>query len=213
MRSAASRAARAASARPLPGGRTRAAGLEPVALAAVRAAGEVPLGLRPSSSASTRSRNGCMSSSHYSQDRPRLKVTLCLHRLLRELPLEDTPAPMQAGHDRPHRDVEDLRGIGVAEVADVDQHDHVAEVVRHVGERLHDGPATAARRPAPRRSACRRPPRGGRRGSSRPPRAAACRAHAAPAPAVDVEVREDAQQPRAQVGPRVERAPVRKARA
>ena len=42
---------------------------------------------------------------------------------------------MQTGHDRPDRDVEDLRRVGVGEVADVDVHDHVAEVVGHGGER------------------------------------------------------------------------------
>ena len=37
---------------------------------------------------------------------------------------------MKAGHDRADRDVEDLRRIGVGEVADVDEDDHVAKVVR-----------------------------------------------------------------------------------
>ena len=42
---------------------------------------------------------------------------------------------MQAGHHGPDRNVEDLRRIGIAEVADVDEHQHVAEVVRHLRER------------------------------------------------------------------------------
>ena len=41
-------------------------------------------------------------------------------------------APVQAGHDGADRDVEDLRRLLVGEVADVDEHDDVAEVVRHV---------------------------------------------------------------------------------
>ena len=45
---------------------------------------------------------------------------------------------MQAGHDGADRDVEDLRRVRVGEVADVDEHEHVAEVVRHLGERLDD---------------------------------------------------------------------------
>ena len=45
---------------------------------------------------------------------------------------------MQARHHGADRDVEDLRGVGVGEVADVDEHDDVAEVVRHFGERGDD---------------------------------------------------------------------------
>jgi hypothetical protein len=43
-----------------------------------------------------------------------------------------------AGHDGPDRDVEDLRRVGVAEVADVDEHDDVAEVVRERRKGRHD---------------------------------------------------------------------------
>ena len=42
---------------------------------------------------------------------------------------------MESGHHGSDRDVEDLRGVGVGEVSDVDEDDHVAEVVRHLGER------------------------------------------------------------------------------
>src|SRR2546426_3118826 len=52
-----------------------------------------------------------------------------------ELPLQNTPTAMQAGHHGPDRNVEDLGGIGVAEVADVDEHEHVAEVVRDLRQR------------------------------------------------------------------------------
>ena len=38
---------------------------------------------------------------------------------------------MEPRHDGPDRDLEDLRRVRVAEVADVDEHDHVPEVVRH----------------------------------------------------------------------------------
>ena len=49
--------------------------------------------------------------------------------LVGELRLEKASTAMEPGHDRAHRDVEDLGGVGVAEVADVDEHDDVAEVV------------------------------------------------------------------------------------
>jgi len=45
---------------------------------------------------------------------------------------------MKTGHDGADRDVEDLRGIGVREVAEVDEHEHVAEVVRDFGEGCDD---------------------------------------------------------------------------
>ena len=45
---------------------------------------------------------------------------------------------MKAGHDGADRDVEDLRRIGVGEVADVDEHDHVAKVVRDGRQRADD---------------------------------------------------------------------------
>ena len=46
---------------------------------------------------------------------------------------------MEAGHHRPDRDVEDLRRVRVGEVADVDEHDDVAELGRDLGQRVHDG--------------------------------------------------------------------------
>src|SRR5215210_1870522 len=58
--------------------------------------------------------------------------------LLGKLPFENTPTAVQPRHDCSDRDVEDLRGLGVAEVADVHEHDHVAEVVRDRCERVHD---------------------------------------------------------------------------
>ena len=42
---------------------------------------------------------------------------------------------MKPRHHRPDRHVEDLRGVVVAEVADVDEDDRVPEVVRNRGER------------------------------------------------------------------------------
>jgi len=45
---------------------------------------------------------------------------------------------MQPGHHRPDGDVEDLRGVGIAELADVDEHDDVAKVMGDVRERVHD---------------------------------------------------------------------------
>ena len=45
---------------------------------------------------------------------------------------------MEPRHDGAHRDVEDLGRVGVAELADVDEDDDVAEVVRQLGERADD---------------------------------------------------------------------------
>ncbi len=45
---------------------------------------------------------------------------------------------MEARHHGPDRDVEDLSSIRVGELSDVDEHDHVSEVVRHIGEGLDD---------------------------------------------------------------------------
>ena len=45
---------------------------------------------------------------------------------------------MKAGHDGAYRDVENLCRIGVGEVADVDEDDHVAKVVRHGRQRADD---------------------------------------------------------------------------
>ena len=45
---------------------------------------------------------------------------------------------MKTGHDGADRDVQDLGRVRVAEVAEVNEHEHVTEVVRHCGERRHD---------------------------------------------------------------------------
>ena len=45
---------------------------------------------------------------------------------------------MQARHNCADRDVQDLRRVGIGELADVDKHDHVTEIVRHLGERIDD---------------------------------------------------------------------------
>ena len=58
------------------------------------------------------------------------------HHAVRQLLLQDTPPPVETGHDRPDRDVEDLRRVLVREVADVDQDDDIPEVVRHGRERI-----------------------------------------------------------------------------
>jgi hypothetical protein len=55
-----------------------------------------------------------------------------------KLALQDAPSTMEARHHRPDRDTQDLRRVLIAEVTDVDQHDHVAEVVRDLGERRDD---------------------------------------------------------------------------
>ena len=48
------------------------------------------------------------------------------------------PRAVQSAHHGADRDVEDLRRVRVAEVADVDQHEHVTKVVRHLRERIDD---------------------------------------------------------------------------
>src|SRR6185503_8539547 len=108
---------------------------------------------------------------------------------------------MKARHDGADRDVQDLRRLRVAEVRDVDEDEHVSKVVRHARERLSDVVlgepledallvGLARRRLEPvvenvvaflERLLVRR----------------ALRATAA----VDVQVREDPQQPRAKVRP------------
>ena len=117
-------------------------------------------------------------------------------------------------HHRADRDVEDLRGVLVAEVADVDEHDRIAEVVRHGAERRHDVILRQAfdDAPLPRRNSVGTR-RACRRGSSRSPRAPGSGARAAAAAAVDVQVREDAEQPRAQVRARLYERQLRNARA
>ena len=110
---------------------------------------------------------------------------------------------MQPRHDGPDRDVEDLRRVRVGEVADVDQDDHVAEVVRHLRR---------ARRTI---AVLRQPLVDALLVGDRPPGllelvdeevvALLERLHVRralqPAAAVDVEVREDAEEPGAQVRP------------
>ena len=80
--------------------------------------------------------------------------------------LSGTAPAVQPRHDRPDRDAEDVRGVLVAEIADVDQHHHLAE------RRRACRPATPRWRrrragSAPPPGARRRPRRGGCRGSTR----------------------------------------------
>ena len=51
---------------------------------------------------------------------------------LGQLPLQDAAPSVQPRHHRADRDVEDLGRVRVAEVAEIDKHEHVAEVVRHL---------------------------------------------------------------------------------
>src|SRR6187551_1812480 len=60
------------------------------------------------------------------------------HTSFCELFLEDPSPTMKAGHDRPDRNVEDLSRVLVREIADVDEDDDVPEVVRHLGKGLDD---------------------------------------------------------------------------
>src|ERR1041385_7068224 len=59
---------------------------------------------------------------------------LASHSMLGHGLLQDTPTTVQTRHHGTDRDVENLRRIGIAEVADVDENDHVAKVVRYLGE-------------------------------------------------------------------------------
>ena len=45
---------------------------------------------------------------------------------------------MQTRHHCPDRNVQDLGRVRIREVADVDEDDDVAEIVRHLGQRGHD---------------------------------------------------------------------------
>jgi hypothetical protein len=126
-----------------------------------------------------------------------------------ELLLEDAAPAMEARHLRADGDVEDLRGLGVRELADVDEHEHVAEVVRHLGERLDD----RVLRKTLEHALLVRVLIGHRRLEAVVEvvvafleRLQVGRALDAPA-TVDVQVREDAEQPRPQVGPRLELLP------
>ena len=108
---------------------------------------------------------------------------------------------MQPGHDGADRDVEDLCGVRVAELAEVDEHDHVAEVVRQVGERVDDA---SLREPLDDLlllecllALDRRQPVGEVVVAFLERRQV--RRSLLPPAAVDVEVGEDAQQPRTQV--------------
>src|SRR5581483_3411824 len=59
-------------------------------------------------------------------------------RLLCEVLLQRPPTAMQPRHHGSDRDVEDLRRLRIRELADVDEDDDVAKVVRHFGKRLDD---------------------------------------------------------------------------
>ena len=59
-------------------------------------------------------------------------------RLLGQQLLQPAAAAVQPRHHRADRDVEDLRGLRVAELADVDEDDRVAVLVGQLGERVHD---------------------------------------------------------------------------
>src|SRR5712691_2621950 len=140
------------------------------------------------------------------RDRSRTSY-LFADRSLGQFTLQDTPTSMQTRHDGPDRDVEDLRGVLVAEVAEIDQHDHVAEVVRDGRERRDD---VVLRQPLDDPLLVRRADGllelvvqevvaflerldvGGA---------------LLTAATVDVEVREDPQQPRPQIRPGTERLP------
>ncbi len=117
---------------------------------------------------------------------------------------------MQPGHHGADRDAENLCSILVAEVADVDEHDHVAEVVRHLGQRGDDvvlrepfddtilvGRAVGLRELVVQVVVVRFE------------RLQLRRTLIAPS-AIDVEVRQDPQQPRAQIRTRRVRAPASK---
>ena len=61
-----------------------------------------------------------------------------LHRRLGHGLLQDTPSAVQARHHSADRNVEDLRGVRIGEVADVHQDYNVAKIMRHFRERAHD---------------------------------------------------------------------------
>ena len=50
---------------------------------------------------------------------------------------------MQSGHDGAHGNCQNLSGLLVAEVAEIDQHEHIAEVMGKICER-YDGNNTGA---------------------------------------------------------------------
>src|SRR6266545_3763499 len=129
---------------------------------------------------------GTAASSPRTVHKDRTHTRYSLHDLFRQLALQDTPRTVESAHHGADRDVEDLGSVRVAELADVDEHQHVAEVVRHVRERVDD---RTLRKLLDRRRLRR--------------------ALLAPA-AVDIEVREDAEQPGAQVRAGSERAPAPK---
>src|SRR5579864_5153688 len=118
---------------------------------------------------------------------------------------------MKPRHHRPDRDVEDLRRVLVAEIADVDEYDHVTKVVRYGGKRRDDvvlreplddaflvaRTAVGLREPVVQEIVVRLETLHRRR---------ALRA----APAVDVQVRQDAQQPGTQIRAGLVRAPAAK---
>ena len=117
---------------------------------------------------------------------------------------------MQTRHDGADRDVEDLGRLGVGEAADVDEHDDVAEVVRHLGERLDDAVLREPREHALLLLGLRV---AARRGQAVVEEVVALLHRLGLRPAlprarpVDVQVREDAEQPGAQVRAGLVRAP------
>ena len=96
------------------------------------------LGLGALGLGQTWSRYGCIISSQCSHGSSTRSSSASSTASSASSRLQDAPAAMQTRHHGADRDVEDLRRVGVAEVADVDEHDHVAEVVRHLGERGDD---------------------------------------------------------------------------
>ena len=114
------------------------------------------------------------------------------------------PAAMEPRHHRADGDVEDLGGVRVAEVADVDEDDDVAEVVGQRRERGHD---RVLREPLDDAILVEHLLAAGLRHAVREVVVALLerrlvRPTLEPAAAVRVEVRQDPQEPRAEVGAR-----------
>ena len=81
-----------------------------------------------SASVRARSRYGWMRCSAPWQGSTLIAAPSCSAELGEPL-LQEAPAAVEPRHDRPDRDPEDLGGVGIAELADVHQHDHLAEVL------------------------------------------------------------------------------------
>src|SRR3954447_3475872 len=129
--------------------------------------------------------------------------------LFRQLAFQDTPRAVQSAHDGSDRDVQDLRGVRIAELADVHEDEDIAEVVRHMCERVDDRSlrelldhALLVERPALRFLDLVVEVVVGMLVYRRRLRRALLSATA-----VDVQVREDAKQPGAEVRPGSERPP------